>query len=158
MYKFKSRTNKSSVEITKCNKTIFKILQKQCYNFLLNKYSIFIVTGLLVLLILLIVINVTEIFEPNNNLKIKTDVDDDDIESIDAVYTWVNGSDLKHIKALKEFKESLKKISTISNNSNNNVLVYQKVEFKTYYQEIKANYKEGENLNKSRISSLCFYY
>ena len=55
MYKLKPKANnKNTIEITKCNKTIFKILQKQCYNCLLNKYSICVITGLLFILVLLI--------------------------------------------------------------------------------------------------------
>ena len=155
MYKLKAKTSsKSSIEITKCNKTVFKILQKQCYNCLLNKYSICVVTALLVLLVLLIVINLTEIFETKDQTIASVSTYEEDIREIDAVYTWVNGSDLSHIRELKRIKESLKNLPT--NNSFSSA--FQKVEFKSYYQEVKQNYKENDGLNKLKLNIYNCYY
>jgi hypothetical protein len=152
MYKLKSKT-KSAIEITKCNKTIFKILQKQCYNCLLNKYSICLITGLLFILIVLIVINLNEIFESKDHVILFNN--EENSEEIDAVYTWVNGSELSHLKELKKFKENLKNLTT---NINSSTLVYQKVEFKNYYLEIKQNFKENESLNKLKQNNYNCYY
>ena len=154
MYKLKPKANnKNTIEITKCNKTIFKILQKQCYNCLLNKYSICVITGLLFVLVLLIVINLTEIFESKDHLVLL--YNEENAEEIDAVYTWVNGSELSHIRELKKMKESLKNLIM---NINGSTTAFQKIEFKNYYLEIKQNFKENESSSKLKLNIYNCYY
>jgi hypothetical protein len=81
-----------------------------------------------------------------NNLKInfKTKINNADNKetdsSIDAVYTWVNGSDPEHLKQLFQIKKE------INVNSINKIKQYSRVKWTDYYEKILNETDRTEHL------------
>lgn len=137
----------------RCDK-LTKTVQRRLYDFLLTKYGLTLLC-LSILSVFLCIIQLSDtileyrlaqlrqFINLNNsslmrgfnltkaNLINLNRFDNEEPDSIDVVYTWVNGSDPEHLKELRKYK--------LNNINRNNSFMYAQVEFKDYLNNLIKN-------------------
>lgn len=172
--KLKSIKTKSTTVTTSNGNTgyLLKLIQKKFYNLFLknnNFYYLYVFLFLAILLLTLFVIIPRQklLVLVDASVNYKTSASQLSIyrsgenDAVDAVYTWVNGSDLEHIKELNKLKENYKNISSTLSNSTDHLtqIPYQKIDYNLFINIIK-NYNESDLksvLNKWKTDYNCYY-